>query len=183
MDLLRRSVATLVALAAMPMLADCAFAQSASAPDLTAAYLTNFVKFTVWPAEALPAEAPLVLCVEGSAPVADALEEMTRSQKIAGHPLMVRRVKADDPLQACHVLYAASLARDRADRLLRTTATLPILTVSDSADFTRRGGIVHFFVEKERLRFAVNPDAANRAGLRISAKLLSLSTIVRGDRP
>jgi len=183
MDLLRRSVAALVALVAMPMLADSASAQSASAPDLTAAYLTNFVKFTVWPAEALPADAPLVLCVEGSATVADALEGMTRSQKVAGHPLTVRRVKADDPLQPCHVLYASELARERADRLLRTTATLPILTVSDSTDFTRRGGIVSFFVEKERLRFAVNPDAAERAGLRISAKLLSLSTIVRGDRP
>jgi hypothetical protein len=183
MGVLIRLVVSLAAFGALVLFAPRTSAQSASAPDLTAAYLTNFVKFTVWPDEALPADAPLVLCVEGSARVADALEEITRSQKIAGHPLIVRRVKANDPLQTCHVLYASALARARADRLLQTTATLPILTVSDSTEFTRRGGIVSFFVEKERLRFAVNPDAANRAGLRISAKLLSLSTIVRGNQP
>lgn len=180
-DVLFRVGLTLLALGGMLGLRTSA--QTASAPDVTAAYLTNLVRFTVWPAEALPADAPLVLCVEGSGPVADALETMTRSRRIAGHTLAVRRVKLEDALQPCHLLYATQLAREQADRLLRATEKLPILTVSDSADFARRGGIANFFVENERLRFAVNPEAAERAGLRISSRLLSLSVIVKGTRP
>lgn len=185
MDLLIRSALTLVVVlfGASAGFSVRAGAQSASGPDLTAAYLTNFARFTVWPPEALPAEARLVMCVRGSESVSDALDALTRSQTIAGHALSVRRVKPEDTLQECHLVYATNLDRDEAERLLRETGNRPILTVSDAADFTRKGGIAHFFVEKERLRFAVNPEAADRARLRISSKLLSLSTIVKAGRP
>jgi hypothetical protein len=59
---------------------------------------------------------------------------------------------------------------------------MPTLTVSDLPDFAQSGGIVNFIVEDERMRFVINTDAADRARLRFSSKLLSLARIVK-DQP
>jgi YfiR/HmsC-like len=55
----------------------------------------------------------------------------------------------------------------------------PVLTVGDGDTFPRRGGIVGLIIEDGRMRFAINPDAAQRSGVRLSSKLLSLARLVR----
>ncbi len=55
----------------------------------------------------------------------------------------------------------------------------PVLTVGDIENFTKAGGVIAFTLEDNRVRFAINVDAAQRAGLKISSKLLSLARIVR----
>ena len=57
-----------------------------------------------------------------------------------------------------------------------------ILTVGDGEDFARGGGVIGLFIEDGRMRFAINSDAAQRAGLRLSSKLLSLAKIVKEGR-
>ena len=53
-----------------------------------------------------------------------------------------------------------------------------VLSVGDSSEFTRRGGVIHLYLEDGHMRFAVNVAAAEKARLRISAKLLNLARIV-----
>ena len=71
---------------------------------------------------------------------------------------------------------------------LRTAAILdelcgaPVLTVSDGAELIRSGGSIGLIVEEGRMRFAINPDAAHRAGLRLSSRLLQLAKISTDDR-
>ena len=52
------------------------------------------------------------------------------------------------------------------------------MTVGNAPGFTRQGGIINFIMQDNRVRFEINPEAADRAGLRISSKLLQLATIV-----
>ena len=58
----------------------------------------------------------------------------------------------------------------------------PTLTVSDGAAFAEAGGTANFFVEDQKMRFAINPEAAERARLRVSSKLLSLAKLVKDER-
>jgi hypothetical protein len=154
-------------------------AQDASAAELAASYLVNFVRFTTWPSDALFDGVTVVVCVAGgNGRVADSLARLTQNHTINGHTLTVRRTTLDGPFDGCHVVYAADLDRNRAARLIEMTAAQPILTVSDAADFAERGGVANFFVDNGRLRFVVNTRAAGRARLQISSKLLSLAKIV-----
>ena len=157
-------------------------AQGVSTPELTAAFLFNFVKFTTWPADALRDGGPIVICVSGNDQVADSLVQLTRDKKAEGHPVVVRRTDLDRPLKECHVVYAASLDASGARELVLAVSGHPILTVSDLEDFAEHGGVANFFIDSGRMRFAVNPDAAERARLRISSRLLTLSRVVRDDR-
>jgi hypothetical protein len=158
-----------------------ATAQPVSAPDLRAAFLFNFVKFTAWPSDALPGSAPLVVCIAGDDRVAEAFETLTKDQTVDGRKFVVRRAKKDDSLSGCHLVYASDLDLRRARDLVNDASGAAVLTVSDYTDFVHLGGIASLFVENGRTRFAVNPDAAERAHLRISSKLLGLAKIVRDE--
>jgi hypothetical protein len=158
-----------------------AAAQSVSAPELRAAFLFNFVKFTGWPSESLPQAAPVVVCIVGDEHVADAFEALTKDQTVDGRRLTTRRMKRDDAVAGCHLLYAAELDARRARDVVSGSAGQAVLTVSDFTEFVEVGGVASFFVENGKMRFAVNPDAVERARLRISSKLLGLARIVRDD--
>jgi hypothetical protein len=150
-------------------------------PELKAAFLLNFAKFTVWPPEMLPPDSPLIACVLGGGRVAEALEDLTRGQQVQGREVIVRRIDADGPIRTCHLLYGTALEGPRAAAVVGKVASAPVLTVSDSADFASRGGIANFYVDAGRMRFAVNPEAATRAGLRLSSRLLNLARLVKED--
>ena len=151
------------------------------ASELTAAFLFNFARFTEWPADVMPAAAPLVLCVINATDVVRFLGRAVQGKTIHGRPLTVRRADVGGPLADCHLLYASGLAASRVRTMLEAVDGAAVLTVSDLADFAAVGGTAQLYMEGERMRFAVNVDAALKANVRLSAQLLNLAQIVRDD--
>jgi YfiR/HmsC-like len=157
-------------------------AQTATAPELKAAFLYNFAKFVEWPANSMAAGTPLVVCVLGDGAVADALESMTDGKAIDGHALATRRVKVDSPLRTCHVLYISGLDAKGSHQLLEGLGDSAVFTASDLDRFAQLGGVANFFVENGKMRFAVNIESAQRARLQVSSKLLGLAKIVKDEQ-
>ena len=170
------AVLTAFVLAGVP-----AATQSVSAPELKAGYLFTFTKFVEWPADVVPAGAPLLLCVVNDSAVADLLAQTIRGRSVDSHGLTVRHVKPDTPLPTCHVLYLAGSDRKRALDIVGTLDDALVLTVSDAAGFAKTGGMVELFIEEGRMRFAVNIDALERAHVRLSSRVLALAKIVKDD--
>jgi hypothetical protein len=52
--------------------------------------------------------------------------------------------------------------------------------VGESENFVQQGGMIGFFLEDNKVRFEINLDAAERARLKISARLLALAKTVIG---
>jgi hypothetical protein len=150
-------------------------AASAAPPALKAAFLYNFAKFVEWPqGEA----APLRLCVLGDQAARDALMALVTGASIDGRAVIVDRSAGRQRLRDCHMLYVGSADAHVQEPVLSDLRTLPILTVGDGAAFARLGGIVGLVVEGNKMRFAINQDAAQRAGVRLSSKLLTLATLI-----
>jgi hypothetical protein len=57
---------------------------------------------------------------------------------------------------------------------------VPVLTISDTDDFARGGGIAQMFVENGKIRFDINLDVAKESRLQLSSKLLALAAHLRG---
>jgi len=142
-----------------------------------AAFLYHFAKFAEWPASTRA----FTLCVVGDIRIASELAKTVRDKRLAGRVLEVKGLGGDAPLAACDVLFIAASETGRAAIVLGTLRTLPILTVSDSPGFARTNGIIELVVERERMHFAINTDAATRAGVRLSSRLLGLARIVRDE--
>lgn len=150
-------------------------AAPAAANDLEAkvkaAYLYHLTKFVEWPS--LP-PAEIRICVVGSESVGGLVGELSN------RPTLERRIKIEvdaltDPAQ-CQILF---IGRDekRLPEILKRVRSYAVLTVGDGDDFTRKGGIVGFYLDAGKVKLEVNPDAARTANLRISAKLLEMARI------
>lgn len=154
-------------------------AQSVSAPGLKAAYLFNFAQFVEWPADAVPAGAPLTVCIVDDGAVAGALEQTVKGRTVVGHALTVIRLAPVATLPTCHVIYLGGSDQKYSADLLKALNGRLVLTVSDAPRFARSGGMVELFLEGGRMRIAVNTDALQRGKVRLSSRVLQLATIVR----
>jgi hypothetical protein len=135
-----------------------------------AAYLFNFTKFVEWPAGAVPDGKPFTICVAGTNPFADALEETIRGETVAGRSLQSRRAQGDEPCQVLFVPHDVDPVP-----ILKRTRMQPVLTVGESPDFLQHGGIINFVRDGGKVRFEISQDAAMLAQLRISSRLLRLA--------
>ncbi len=148
--------------------------------EAKAAFLFNITRFAEWPKEALPeAATPLLICVFGEDPFGPVLDEIVRGETSAGHPLAVRRVTLPAAARECHVLFCGAGEQDHLREILRVVAGRPVLTVGETASFLDQGGAVALRVDKERIAFDVDVDAASEARVKLSSKLLRLASNVR----
>jgi hypothetical protein len=116
------------------------------------------------------AAGPLTICIADYNPFGDALDSTLRGERIGGREVVARVVTA--PSRDCHVLFVpadASPAPYLRDR------QAPTLTVGESDDFITMGGMVNFVRDGANVRFEIDAMAADRAGLRISSRLLRLA--------
>ena len=57
----------------------------------------------------------------------------------------------------------------------------PVLSVSDSPDFARFGGMIGFVLEQGRIVFDINRKSMGKASLEVSSKLLKLARMTWGE--
>ena len=100
---------------------------------------------------------------------------------IGGHELRITSLGPGDSARACQVVDAGGLNPKIRAQLLSDLKNAPVLTVADAPAFARQGGIAELYAEGNRMRFAVNLPAAQRARLQLSAKLLGLARLVEGN--
>ena len=99
-------------LAVVLLLATHAAGQDVTEPALKAAFILSFAKFTEWPADALPAAKPLVLCVLGDDAVGAELERVVKARVIDGRKpdrrLCRRRcaVRLPGPVRVGHAVHS-----------------------------------------------------------------------------
>lgn len=145
-----------------------------------AAFLTKFPEFTAWPDGSLAARKAIDICVAGPNPFGQTLAELVADRIVHGLPLVTRRIDSAQAVDTCQVVFIASASPGSRKAYLARAAARPVLTVGDAPDFLDEGGIVQLRMIDGRVRFEVNAEAADRAGVRLSAQLLRLAIAVRG---
>lgn len=148
--------------------------------DVKAAFLFNFTKFVEWPPAAFSDEhSPLKICVLGENPFGKTLISLM-GDEVGGRRLSLTHPESLNKLESCHVLYVSRSERDRLAQVLASVRNSPVLTVADTPGFIEQGGMINFVLEGSKVRFDVNQEAAERAGLKISSRLLALAKHVKG---
>jgi hypothetical protein len=140
------------------------------------AFLLNFAKFVAWPANAFKSpDDPIVICILGQNPFGPALESAAQDVSAGKRSIQVRSIQTFQQLGSCHIVFASSAERKRVRGIFEALRDGAVLSVGESEGFLANGGMIAFKVESEKVRIEINQQAAERAGLRISAKLLSLA--------
>ena len=149
--------------------------------EIKSVFLYKFARYAEWPSETFAdSAAPVVISVLGRDPLSDVLAKVVRGKTVLGRPIHVERIDELGAKESCHILYISRSKRRQLKPILAAIERQPLLTVSDIASFARDGGMIGFRTSEERVSLDINPAAAQRAGLRISSRLLKIAKIVSG---
>lgn len=194
MDILRprRRILVLLSLATGIVMAGLASSQLPSGSgagggnleyQVKAAYLLNFTRYVEWPARAFdrPGD-PVTICVLGQDPFGSVLDATLLGRTAQGRPASVRRISTVGESEGCHLVFISRETWRTQPDLPRKLRSFGMLTVGESDEFAQRGGVIAFVIQNEAVRFVVNAEARDRAGLRISSRMLSLAAAVYGQR-
>lgn len=153
-------------------------AQATAEYQVKAAFLYNFAKFVEWPESAFAnAEAPLTICVIGDDPFGSSLDAL-RDKTVKNRKIAVKRVSGVAQAGLCQVLFISTAEEDRMDEILVSLKGHATLVAGDAERFARRGGMIGFLMERNKVVFEINENAAKKAGLQISSQLLKLARTV-----
>lgn len=146
--------------------------------EVKAAFLVNFLKFVEWPQGEDSRNSAYYICVLGNNPFGPSLMTI-QNKTVTGKRVITKLCKEPHNTNNCHIVFISASEKERLGSILKEIGYLNILTVGDMNDFARAGGIIQFVTERDKVHFLINIDAASRAKLKISSKLLRLSLIFR----
>ena len=158
-----------------------AIAQGPSEYGVKAAFIHNIAKFVEWPAAANNNGDVIELCVIGRNPFGDALTVLDGKQ-VGKLSWKIRFPTLQSNLQACQVLFIAASEGGRLAPILDKLGDSPTLTMGDTEGYAELGVMVNFYIDENKVRFEVNPEAAGRVRLKVGSQLLKLARIVKTRR-
>lgn len=162
---------------------------AASEYEVKAAFLYNFIKFVDWPPRSFPQkDSPYVIGVlaevkddpffDGKA-LTNYLDHAIEGKMINDRRLIARRSDRIEDLKDCHLVFIPKSERNHLKNILVVARANNILAVSETDDFCEQGGVINFIKQSGKVRFEINPAAAEQASLDVSSKLLNVAKIVR----
>jgi len=147
--------------------------------QVKAVFVYNFSRFVDWPPQTFTApDEPFVICILGGDPFGARLDEAVRGEQIDRHPLLVRRFRNLGEIGDCRILYIDRSESAQLQQILAALDHRGTLTVSDLDDSSKRGVMIQFTTENNRIRLRINVESARASGLTISSKLLRSAEIV-----
>jgi hypothetical protein len=173
-------LALLVVLASMGGAATVALAQNQPSQwQVKAAFILNFAQFIDWPEGTFAdRDSPIVVGVLGDDPFEGALEQTFADASAQSRRLVVQHGRVADDMRNCNILFISPNERDRQSEILASLKDVNVVTISETPDFARRGGVINFYIDHSKVRFEINPTAAERKRLKISSQLLKRAKIV-----
>lgn len=149
-----------------------------------AAFLYKFADYVDWPEGTFARpNAPVNIGVAGDEQVAAELSLVAATRAVDGRPLQVRRLREGDSLAGLHVLFISRGDSARLLPLARAAPAQPLLLVTETEGGLNQGSIVNFVMTGGRVRFEIALDNAERRGLKLSSRLLSVAQNVRMAQP
>ncbi|RMD84522.1 MAG: YfiR family protein [Candidatus Dadabacteria bacterium] len=150
------------------------FAATLEEYQLKAAFIFNFLKFAKFPQESRSNS--YNVCIKGNSAVFNSFK-IIKNKKVGDNIVNVLMIRNEESLAECHVLYVPSF-RDYAVLKRVSADNAHILTVGEGEEFLRAGGILGFYFENNKVRFAIDVNNLKASGLELSSKLLSLAKVV-----
>jgi YfiR/HmsC-like len=174
-----------LALAALPAAARAGGGQDSLEYPVKAALLLNFAKFAEWPAGSVQAAGPTVsICILGDDPFRGMLDATVTGRTVAGRAVEIKRFQAVEGTESCNVLFIASSEARLLPLALARVRDSPVLTVGESDEFGKRGGMIRLFVDGNRAAFSISLPPDDASHVRLSSKLLGVARSVsaRGNQ-
>jgi len=143
-----------------------------------AAFLYKFLGYAEFPQRAFAdADAPLVIGVLDADDLAAELARIVAGRTVGNRAIVVRLLREGEGAVPVHMLFVGGFEGARVARLLRQSSGMLVVTECDGG--LPPGSAINFRIIDERVRFDVALDAAERNGIKLSSRLLTVANHVQ----
>jgi len=143
--------------------------------DVKAAFVYNFLKFIELPQPTSgQVSSEINLCVYNSARDFNPLAVL-EGKTIADKLIKTTLIAGTNELPGCDTVFILKSEEAEVNKVLQALAGKAILSVGEVDRFCERGGIINLYFAENKVRFAINAEAARAVNIRISSKLLRLA--------
>jgi len=143
---------------------------------IKAGYLYNFTKFITWPADDAKT---FNLCILGNDPFHESITPIEQ-RSVMGRTIKLFRFDSLGSINKephCHILFVSSSIKDK----LPVEALNNTLIVGDSEEFIAQGGMIGFVKREGKIKLQINLKTIKQSSLKVSAKLLEVAEVIKGD--
>lgn len=146
--------------------------------ELKVAFVYNFILFAEWPGDASFERNVLNICVNPHSALRQGLARLN-DKSVNGRRIAVRSLVAPEGVRACHVLFIDSSDREHWKQIRKDLSTTAVLTIADDEEIGHDGAVIALKMHHNRIVFDVDMNAASKARVALSSKLLRLARSVQ----
>lgn len=151
--------------------------------EVKAAFLYKFPAYVDWRPGTFPRpSSPIVIGVTGDDAVAEALRGLAAGRKAGERPVEIRQLAPGALPAGIHLLFVGRAASAYVPRLAPMATRRGVLLATDYEGALDEGSAINLLVIEHRVRFEVSLDATERAGLKLSSRMLAVALWVRPAR-
>jgi hypothetical protein len=137
----------------------------------------HFTKYVNWPLNKNTGD--FVIGIVGETPLTDELKKAVAGKKSAGQNIVVKKFSSSASGFKCQILFISDAASSSLKKIVNATADDPVLLVSESQGFAKKGSCINFHVVSDKLKLEINKNNIQQRGLEIASELLQLGVLVK----
>ena len=142
--------------------------------EIKAAYIYNFLKYTVWPQNL--SEGPIEIGVINEGELFEKLSRITSTKLIANRPIRVSKITSLKGAKHFHVIF---LGPDEIDSV-KQLKSLPVLVVAFKAPKIEGTGImINLYEDGANIKFEIDVNTISDSQLKVSSQLLKLAKVAK----
>lgn len=149
-----------------------------TAEAVKAAYLYNFIKYIEWPETRrnLPSS-EIIITIFNASEIYTILKQK-EGAVFDKRRLIIKEISNLQAGQDSHILFIGGGISENEEQAIQHLSQNGVLTVGESPHFAEKGGIINFVLKENTVQFEINWVAAEKAGFKLSSKLLQSAIIV-----
>lgn len=138
-------------------------------------FIFTFARFTEWPSQVENSQV-FRFAVLGNSNIYDELAASLPGKTINGKKCVVEKVDSPAMLKGYNVVFLPALKSGQLNEVLKQTADLPILIVTEHDGLVKKGAAISFVItDDQKLGFELNETALKERQLRMANQLRSLA--------
>lgn len=152
------------------------FTTDAEEYKLKAAFIYNFTMYLEWQPPYIENE--FIIGVVESSPIDKYLEEIAKTEKVNGKKINIKKFDDLDDLSFCHILFIPKDCTLLLEEIIIQPELRRTLTICEKDEFAKKGAAINFIEKDHKLKFEVNINTLESAGIKASSQLLKLAIVI-----
>ncbi len=143
------------------------------AENIMAAYIFNFTKFMEWPNDTI--QDHFYITILGESEMSSPLKQIAGKKTVDGRTIVVSEIASIDENNYSHILFITGQNHDSIHTIIKKIMKCKTLTVSNTDGYGEIGVAVNFISSGKRIKFEINKNSLDSAGISTTSQLLGLA--------